>query len=374
MPIARVGGVRVLCLTGSPGEMGLEHGRLLRETVAETVERYIHRSHRTFQVPYEYLIGAVRDCLPQIPGPFLEEMEGIAEGAGVPFEDIVAYNCIADIDSCYMQRILRCCNFVLGPPATADGLFLHGRNLDFPPLNDLMAEAAVAVARADEVPNLFVSFAGMAAGFTGTNAAGIAFGEVSAPSHDACLDGVPLAVLMRHVLGRATDLDDAVRLLKATPRTCGFNLALSDGKARRACGVEMTHGLCATREARGGVLVVDNVCFCRRTGTHRLTYPEGAFRYARVMQLVHDHYGAIDEGRALSFLRDRHDMARPADDPAHGYNCICNEHTVHSVLFLPAEGRLFLSHGCIPAPEGPYREIRLDEVWAALHPALSGAT
>ncbi|MBI2431744.1 MAG: hypothetical protein HYV26_02615, partial [Candidatus Hydrogenedentes bacterium] len=66
---------------------------------------------------------------------------------------------------------------------------------------------------------------------------------------------------------------------------------------------------------------------------------------------------------ALSFLRDRYDGARGVAR-GRGYNCLCNAHTLQSVLFFPDQERVLLSHGGTPAPAAKFRELRLAQWWA----------
>jgi len=366
MPLRKIGDVELLELQGTPDEMGTEHGRLLKKGIQMLIERYVRRSERIFEVPYDYLVREAQRCKPFIPDSYILEMEAIASASEVPFDELLAMNCIADVDGCYMQQILRCCNFVVGPPATTDRLFLHGRNLDFPPGGNLLPRTAAIVSRqpasADTLPTLAIGWAGFVGMFTGFSAAQITAAEISVPAQDSSVEGVPISCLIRYGLEHSSSVADFAQIVKSTPRTCGYNLAVSDGKTQTSCGIELTHLLCERRGPQNGILVVDDVCLCKRTGSSRLSYPAGAFRHARMMELIDGHRGQIDTDLALTFLKDRYDMAY-ANPQGRGYNCICNSHTVQSVLFFPAEKRLLISNARVPAPNGEYRELRTESLW-----------
>jgi hypothetical protein len=289
-------------------------------------------------------------------------MAATARAADIDYADVLAMNCVITIDAHNMETAYHCCNFVAAPPATRDGRIMHGRNLDFPH-GGVLQEFTVAVLRAPEsgAATLAVGWVGFAGLLTGLSGFQMSMAEVGVPARDSRLDGIPIGFAIRSVLERAQSLDDCYDLISGLRRTCGFNLALCDGKTGAACGIETTAGLCERRRAIRGVLVVDDVCMCKNTGENRLSHPAGAFRHARMTQLIAQNYGKIDVETALGFLRDKYDMARGI---SHGrtYNCICNQDTVQSVLFLPAERKALIAHGKVPAPSGGYTEVEFDSL------------
>lgn len=363
MPLEVIDGLQVLILRGTPGEMGIEHGRLLKDYVHLAVEGFLRRSARAFEVPYPHLREAARFCSPYIPDAYVEEMHGLAESSEVPYEDILAINCLVDVDGCYQQSQLHCCNFVLGSPATAEGLLIHGRNLDFPPFR-VLPRIAVAIVRQpsdmSRLPTLAIAWAGFTGMLTGYSAARLSVGEIGVPAKDASLEGTPIGVTIRDMLESCDSVEACTKRLSTSRRTCGYNLALCDGKTGESAGVEMTRDLCEWRPGQEGILIVDDVCFCRRTGRNRLGHPAGAFRFARMMQLVHGRKGSIGLEDAFSFLRDCYDLAT-AQPNGRSYNCICNRNTIQSVLFLPSARRVFIAHGQSPAPKGAYHDLDLSK-------------
>jgi hypothetical protein len=80
------------------------------------------------------------------------------------------------------------------------------------------------------------------------------------------------------------------------------------------------------------------------------------------MQLIADSHGRISAEAALRFLADEQDIAR-ANRNGKSHHCICNQDTIQSVLFVPDEGRLLVSHGCPPAPKGRYVEVTDAHLW-----------
>jgi len=361
MPLQQEGNLKLLKLHGTPEDMGAQQGALLRPQIQRLLEAFLRNSDAITTIPYKILLEFSALSLPFIPDLYTRELRALAETAEVPFPDLLAFNAIADVDGCYMQQVLQCCNFVLLPEIMQEGRMVHGRNLDFPFPKEIQTETLLLIYREPSIPGrrptLAITGAGSIGMPTGCTAAGMTAGYVSSPTDDCSMLGTPIWFLIRDTLERADRIETAVTCLKEQPKTAGFNIALGDGTAGNACAVEYTHSRFAHRKARNGFIVVDDPAICPRTRNLRLTHPAGAFRFARMMQLITAARGALTPETALAFLKDRHDipLARDGQSP----NCICNLDTIQSVLFLPRERRARISQHTKPAPLGQYQEVDL---------------
>ncbi len=92
--------LRVIDLSGTPYEMGLAHGTALKAEIAELLKRWKEDLARTYKMPAEDFVRkllAATDFKPAIerwtPG-LLEEVRGIADGAGVDFDILFAFQLI----------------------------------------------------------------------------------------------------------------------------------------------------------------------------------------------------------------------------------------------------------------------------------------
>ncbi|MFN0053932.1 MAG: carcinine hydrolase/isopenicillin-N N-acyltransferase family protein, partial [Planctomycetales bacterium] len=81
------------------------------------------------------------------------------------------------------------------------------------------------------------TYAGFVGSVTGMNARSVSIGEMGGRGigHWA---GVPMAFLVREVLERAGDLDEAIAIFRDNPRTCQYFYVIADGKTNRAVGME----------------------------------------------------------------------------------------------------------------------------------------
>ena len=75
------------------------------------------------------------------------------------------------------------------------------------------------------------------AGFIGTvtamNEKGLAIGEMGGRG-EGQWDGTPMSLLLRDVMERAANVDEALAILRSAPRTCQYYYVLATGRAR--CG------------------------------------------------------------------------------------------------------------------------------------------
>ncbi len=119
------GKLRVLVLEGTPYQMGMIHGKALKPEITELIKRWKADLARTYKVPAEDFIKKFlkyTDFRPSIerwtPG-LLDEVRGIADGAGVEFEPF----------SRRYTRIVTRGSITLGP--TAAPSWSWGRNRRF---------------------------------------------------------------------------------------------------------------------------------------------------------------------------------------------------------------------------------------------------
>ncbi len=95
--------LRIVDLAGTPYQMGKVHGRTLKADIQELVRRWKQDLEKTYQVPAEVFIREFlkkTDFKPAMerwtPG-LLDEVRGIADGAGIDFDTMYAYQLIDEV-------------------------------------------------------------------------------------------------------------------------------------------------------------------------------------------------------------------------------------------------------------------------------------
>ena len=213
---------------GRHGDLGFHVGSDRADQVHHMVETY----RRLFRDGSEELgvadwaegIRIARRYLPFVESAlpqYVDEMRGLAEGAGLSFDDILVLNTIESITSDRLH--LGCTSLAAGGEATADGSVLVAHNEDWYP-DDLEDVFLVHGEPEGEPPFLAVSYGGLLPNI-GFNAAGIAQCCDTVYAADVRL-GIPRTIVARHVLS-ATSLEQAAQAALHAQRAAGYNHLLA---------------------------------------------------------------------------------------------------------------------------------------------------
>jgi isopenicillin-N N-acyltransferase like protein len=309
-------------LSGAPHERGLQHGRAAAGRIRKGVAHYTARIVRSGLD--ERGIGAlVRDYLPVIEAfdpLYIEEMQGIAKGAEVPFEHVALLNARTEILKLAERPDLRarlaenapdgCTGVVVMPGVTADGQLIHAQNWDW---KAECAETAVVLRiRRDDGPDIltFTEAGGLAR--SGLNAAGIGLtANYLQSDRDYRQVGVPLALIRRKVLEQETPAL-AMRAVYATQKSAANNMMVS-ASTRGGQGVAIDFE-CAPDETfqvhpEAGLLAhanhfVSPVALVKLRDTGVASTPCSLYRDIRVRDLLLPHRGQITTDHVKAALFD----------------------------------------------------------------------
>ena len=200
-------------LIGTPYERGQQYGAACKKEIALSMRTYESLFVRHKNMTWEQARKLSLLYLPAIrklDECYVQEMQGIADGAGVTFEDILVINSRSEL--LYSNLPLNaeapqeCTAFSLLPPATLDGAVIAGQSWDYAPAQ----RDAVIIVRipgeGDRPTLLFFPEAGMIGG-KGCNSAGLSLtlNALRAKEYDI---GIPVHIRMRRILECST-LDKA---------------------------------------------------------------------------------------------------------------------------------------------------------------------
>jgi len=245
--LEQVDGVRVLYLRGAPYARGYEYGRLLAADIKRCLDRYLNVGIvEHWSVPRARLESGAARMEPFIPAEVRAEMRGIADGAGVDYQDILALNTHVDAvaggaDAAAEMRRSGCSGLAVMGPWTSDGRVLHGHNVDWTTEEEVQRAAVLLViVPEDGIPFCMPTHAGLVGCNAGINAAGLTYSDMTSLSSDQTLDAMPLMIMARMLLQKARTLDAALALLAQWPDTCGWNMIIADAKGPEARAVEIS--------------------------------------------------------------------------------------------------------------------------------------
>ncbi|MDR4126617.1 C45 family peptidase [Yanghanlia caeni] len=219
------------------------------------------------------LQGLTREFFPEI----WEEIEGLAQGLGLPADDVFLWNCRGDLWAMAPDG----CTTVMS--AGSQGLRIT-HNEDGDP--GLAGRCAVASVQPQGQP-AFASFVypGSIPGHTfAVTQSGLAVTVNNIRWLDARL-GVPRMVLMRALL--ATDgVARAVQLLRETPRAGGFHLAIADSGSQRLASVEFGPHVCSVVDVQGVQVHANHAIHPKARNLPQVITGSSGFRQIRAEQLA----------------------------------------------------------------------------------------
>ena len=216
--------------------MGTAHGTLRRASRPQACERvlYLRRRRRRPALAALVLRSHGRDPAPHAAAhsaavPRRVRRHGPA--AGVSQRD-------GRVANLFPERF-HCSGVAVRGKATVGGRVLHARVLDY--MRDIRLQDAAAFSSScprDATRWMSLGYAGFIGTVTAMNEQGLAIGEMGGRG-EGDWDGLPMSFLLRDVMERAATVDEALDILRSTPRTCEYYYVLSD-QSRAMAGLHCT--------------------------------------------------------------------------------------------------------------------------------------
>lgn len=222
-------------VSGSPFERGRQYGDQAVERIKRGIGHYTEQLHGNGlnQADLDAMISKFTASIESFGAQYIEEMRGIAEGAGIALSDVVLLNARTEVLKMARRRQKGerdfidpdgCTGLIVMPESSADGKLIHAQNWDW---KAECAETAVVLKiQRDDGPDIltFTEAGGLAR--TGFNAAGISIsGNYLETDRDYRSLGVPLSIIRRNVLEQQ-HLALAMRAVYATPKSASNNLIM----------------------------------------------------------------------------------------------------------------------------------------------------
>ncbi|MCA2224824.1 C45 family autoproteolytic acyltransferase/hydolase [Nonomuraea aurantiaca] len=250
----------VVEIAGGPRERGRQYGEQARERIhralAYYAEAFAHSSGLAWPQVTQRAARWVEPSKAFAPD-LVEEMEGVAEGAGVEFLDIVALNARGEIiyDTTFnSMEPDGCTSFALMEQASGDGHIYAGQNWDWRAgvADTVMVLRVVQPGK----PTVIMHVEAGQVGRQGANSAGIALNANGLGGRFDDAIGVPQTLIRRRVLDSA-DLNSALEALTKSRAHIASN-ALVTHRAGFAIDLETTPGAVGWMYPTDGLLVHGN--------------------------------------------------------------------------------------------------------------------
>jgi isopenicillin-N N-acyltransferase like protein len=228
--------LRIVELEGTPYQMGMIHGRALRPEILELVKRWKADLARTYKVPAEDFVRRLMkntDFVPSInrwtPG-LLDEVRGIADGAGVDFETMFVFQLIDEIWVMGEDRGLAKCTSIAAGKRDGRPAFVS-QTLDLPPFYHGFQTVLRIRDKKENLETLVFTIPGVISA-NGMNSRSVAVCVNAVTQLAYSPKGLPVAFVIRGILRKKT-YEEALKFLNDIQPAAPQNYVLG-GPAKAA--------------------------------------------------------------------------------------------------------------------------------------------
>jgi len=326
--------IPILLVEGSPTQMGTAHGELLSKKANRLTERvlYLVGGFDTLQGNQWFLnrmSEIQRRTLPHMPQRFLDECDALAQAAGISQRDVRYANL-------FPERF-HCSGVAVRGKASRDGRVYHARVLDYMRDINLQGMSAVMVFMPEKHHHwMSLGYAGFLGTVTAMNEHGLAIGEMGGKGV-GLWDGMPMSFLLREVMERASTVEEAIKIVRESPRTCEYYYVFSDRSGEMA-GLYCTPEICQVlvpgqQDDRLPLVPEDTVMF------------SAGDRAKKLSERLQANYGKIDAQVLIDIIK------RP----------VAMKSNLHNAVFAPETLDMWFANAgkFTPACDEPYTHCNL---------------
>lgn len=301
-------------VSGQPEARGRSYGEQASDRIALGIA-YYRSAFDALGISWDQACGTAGSFIDKLGAELpemLTETRGIAAGAGVDVEEILALNCRTEIiygrsgDS--GKPTDGCTGIIALPEATSSGHLLQGQNWDW---RDECADTAVVVRiTTDDGHQILTQTEAGILARCGLNSSGIGLtGNFLKCERDNSPGGIPIPFVRRRILEQ-TSFYDAMEVAINTPKSFSTNLMISDAGGE-CINFEAVPGETFWLQPDNGVLVHANHfesagAQAKVQDLGMLVTPCTLYRGRRVREFMQKATGRIDLGSFRDILSDKY--------------------------------------------------------------------
>ena len=321
---------------GTHRELGRQHG----EQASRQITAHIEMMRARPKLSDEQFRRRVAQFQPMFEGycpHLLDEMRGLAEGAGVRLEEAMACSIRGELAS--VPAAEGCTAYAIGSRSTATRDIIAGQNADMG--SQMIPLAYLLHLQPRDKPEVLIwTFGGML-GYHGMNSAGVAHFSNALSGGPRNQFGMPEYVYERLML-ECSSTGQAIDVLRKLSLASNENFVICDRHGDIADVEATTAGPEVLRDQGAGYLVHTNHFLCKRYGTAenlKLSLADSVPRQQRITELINSRYGSIEVEDIKRFLSDH--SGYPTSICRHGGGM----QTVVSMISEPAARRMHVALG-----------------------------
>jgi isopenicillin-N N-acyltransferase-like protein len=253
---------RIISVDGSPLDRGIQYGTKAKDLILRNIETYQTQFKRFAKVDWEKVKEDASNWIPIIRDydtDIMEEIEGIATGAGRSVEEIVALNARYEfaITPLSGKFYSECTSFAVTPDAKSTNVVLLGQNWDF---RSKFKETCVLlrIKHSEKNPDIMTHVEAGTVGHKGLNSYGLGVCINALLSNsDKVSPGVPLvSVVARKILNSET-IRDAIYSVSKAKRAASINYMIAHAGGE-AVDLEVTPDDIGIIHPENGILTHSN--------------------------------------------------------------------------------------------------------------------
>lgn len=375
-------GRQLLFLTGTPYEMGFQHGVLLRESIQEYYPAYwTSYRRRTRLIPGFLLRRYAHQVRQFLPEGEMEELQGIAEGADLSFHKVLLHHCSFWFPLSLRARVLGGTQFAVWGEGSAEGNMIHGRNFEETLFgNGHSFVVMVFYKPPDGYMFMTPQLAGTLFALTALNEKGITVSLSPSPARERAVRGMPAALICRQLAAHCASVQEAIDWVQAAPslRTSGFQLMISDAKTDECVSLEMAgHKYSVVRPRRSHMIATNHFqSAALRPQQGKVWDASSTLRFDRAQEQIEKCHRRFDAPKAMELLRDHWDLEHQEEHPSP--NTVCSHDSAHeagrgggtlessvlcSVVVNSSRLTMWAAFGQRHAPHAPFQTYVLRDSW-----------
>lgn len=338
--------MEIIEVKGTWREIGRQYGEACGEKIKKNIEILVTWIGSLHKADKKAILAATQKFVKpteEYAPEFIEEMNGIADGAKVSFEEVFFLTAVPELDLYYPLLIGGCTSFACSGEATKNGETISGQNVDWIP----DTECVILRAQPTEGPkSLLVGFAGGLA-ILGINSAGLGHQANLLFSKTSGV-GVPFFVLHQKVL-QQKNIADAIKVIFNASKVGSWNYLVASAEGD-IVDVEATKDDINCLFPENGIITHANCHLTERFKHLDIIgglLPDAYLRAERLKTLMRRHHGELSVEVMKQFMQDHNDYpdsicrhADVADSPEQHLE------TVASLISVPAEGKMYITNGC----------------------------
>jgi isopenicillin-N N-acyltransferase-like protein len=294
-------------ISGPPRERGRQYGELAREPIERSIAWYSEQFTATASLSWERILENARRWEPLVEAYLpdaIEEMQGIAEGSGCRYEEILALNGRGELSAgnpFFEEANEACSSYSILPEAAGDGHAYCGQNWDW--RSAILDTVIMLRIEQPGRPTIVMQVEAGQVGRQGANSAGIGLNANGLGARFGKVLGMPQPYIRRKILD-SWDMNEALQAVFESQQSLCTNLLLShrDGFA---IDLETTPGRHGWGYPTDGVLVHTNHFryFVPKQieGTYRYFSPDSLYRAERIERVL-ARAGEAATGEAMRAL------------------------------------------------------------------------